>query len=321
MLCKERTLKLGSVEIKTPILLPSISSRSVLGINLASFIEEIGPFYDGPLLVSAYDYDLLKESDMDFPSVLFLDSGGYECIDNCVCLDFKTVREHSKENWNRSRHASVLNLWNVNVPTVAISYDNPNETLEIKEQICLADLLFEKTNSSFKEILFKPGPNNKIISVNEIIENRDSFERYDVLGFTEKELGNSVEECMESIRQIRISMDDVGIDIPIHVFGNLDPVTTPLYFFAGADIFDGLSWLRFIFDDEELKYMDGSGSKMFGISKNRCEIFYRSVQHNLRYLRNLEQRMRGFAVSKDPSLFEKNRSFFEKTICSHERVA
>jgi hypothetical protein len=33
------------------------------------------------------------------------------------------------------------------------------------------------------------------------------------------------------------------------VFGGLDPLITPLYFAAGGEIFDGLSWLRYAFKD------------------------------------------------------------------------
>src|SRR5690606_12652207 len=33
--------------------------------------------------------------------------------------------------------------------------------------------------------------------------------------------------------------------MPLHIFGSLDPVACPLFFLAGADIFDGLTWLRY----------------------------------------------------------------------------
>ena len=52
---------------------------------------------------------------------------------------------------------------------------------------------------------------------------------------------------MKNIAQIRRALDGVGLDTPLHVFGSLDTVTTPMYFMAGADIFDGLTWLRFAF--------------------------------------------------------------------------
>src|SRR5260221_13350584 len=38
-------------------------------------------------------------------------------------------------------------------------------------------------------------------------------------------------------------------DIPIHIFGCFDPQTIPYLFFSGADIFDGLSWMRYYFRD------------------------------------------------------------------------
>ncbi len=49
---------------------------------------------------------------------------------------------------------------------------------------------------------------------------------------------------MQNIAKLRKALDKAGLNIPLHVFGSLDTVTTPLYFLAGADIFDGLTWLR-----------------------------------------------------------------------------
>jgi hypothetical protein len=39
-------------------------------------------------------------------------------------------------------------------------------------------------------------------------------------------------------------MTGVGLNMPIHIFGCLDPLSILAYFLCGADIFDGLVWLR-----------------------------------------------------------------------------
>lgn len=72
--------------------------------------------------------------------------------------------------------------------------------------------------------------------------------RFHALGVTEKELGGNFKERMINIARIRKALNGVGLEnMPIHIFGSLDTVSTPLYFVAGADIFDGLTWLRFAY--------------------------------------------------------------------------
>jgi hypothetical protein len=65
------------------------------------------------------------------------------------------------------------------------------------------------------------------------------------VGFTEKELGDSYLSRLTTLARLRIVLDEAGISAPIHLFGALDPLFTPLYFAAGAEIFDGLSWMRY----------------------------------------------------------------------------
>src|SRR5215831_4423043 len=63
-------------ELRTPLLLPSYSSRVAKIENIFRTTED---FVDGPILISAYD--IAKEhlsAPYDWANTVFLDSGGYE---------------------------------------------------------------------------------------------------------------------------------------------------------------------------------------------------------------------------------------------------
>ena len=47
-----------------------------------------------------------------------------------------------------------------------------------------------------------------------------------------------------------MALDDAGVGIPIHVFGSLDPLISPIYWLAGAEIFDGLTWINMAYDPD-----------------------------------------------------------------------
>jgi hypothetical protein len=52
-------------------------------------------------------------------------------------------------------------------------------------------------------------------------------------------------ERLSKVAELRTALDDEQLSAPIHIFGGLDPVMTPLFYAAGAEIFDGLTWLRY----------------------------------------------------------------------------
>ena len=66
------------------------------------------------------------------------------------------------------------------------------------------------------------------------------LEGFDLVGVTEKELGNSLLNRLHNTSRLRMALDEVSNEAPIHVFGSLDPLNVPLYFAAGAEVFDGL---------------------------------------------------------------------------------
>jgi hypothetical protein len=183
--------------------------------------------------------------------------------------------------------------------------------------------MLPKGENIYREILFKPeqSPTDKDpqpeasarINITSIIENIGRLNRLHVIGVTEKELGGSVKERMISIARIRRALMGAQLDnIPIHVFGSLDTVSTPLYFVAGADIFDGLTWLRFSFHNGLTVYKQNYAAIALGISEKTSTLEAQSWIYNYRYMQDLELEMRT-CLSDGFSSFKYHRELIEKS--------
>ncbi|MBE3122680.1 MAG: hypothetical protein IMZ58_10815 [Thermoplasmata archaeon] len=309
MLCRKLKLKLNNLEVgTTPMLLPSVSSK--INLDVAKTLETISIIVDGPLLISAYDFYHSNIPPISFPDLIFLDSGGYECNKDQEISDIGLYKPKHKK-WKKRTYQKVIRKWSSKIPTVLISYDHPSIRLPISKQVEKANQIFKEKNNFLKEILIKPETKNSTeIQPERIIENLESFCSFNIIGFTEKELGKSVFSRMICIAKIRMAMAERHIEIPIHIFGSLDTVTTPLYYLSGADIFDGLSWLRYIFINDNTLYLDSYGPKCYGIDEKIDEMWIKTVDSNYKYLRQLKLTLEKLCSDEDFSVFGSSADFF-----------
>jgi hypothetical protein len=107
MLSRRRSLILNGEEIeRTPLLIPSFSSKGFP--EARKIIEYSSEIIDGVTLVSAYDihYGEIKPP-FNFPSLIFLDSGGYEATKDAELSDFGD-KEHVPKTWSQEMHEAVL---------------------------------------------------------------------------------------------------------------------------------------------------------------------------------------------------------------------
>jgi hypothetical protein len=171
------------------------------------------------------------------------------------------------------------------MPSVLISYDHPNERLTVRRQIERAKRMARGRADVLREILLKPETKGQtLLNIGSVVSNVRALSEFDVIGVTEKEIGNSILSRMENIAKLRMALDKVGLETPIHIFGSLDTITTPMYFLAGADIFDGLTWLRFAFHNGYTMYKHNFGALQLGIKEKAHIIDGRTWYHNYRYV-------------------------------------
>jgi len=313
MLAKKRSLKLNGVEIeRTPLLVPSFSSKGFP--QAREIVRYSSELIEGPALVSAYDlyYNEISPP-FDFASLIFLDSGGYEASKDIDLSDFEE-RAHKPDTWTPEFHREVLEKWNPQVPSVLISYDHPKERVPLAEQIQRAPQIAPSRTDVLREILLKPETvTASRLVIQNVVKNIHQLADFDIIGVTEKEIGSSILERMKNLGHLRKALDRVGLDTPIHVFGSLDTITTPMYFLAGADIFDGLTWLRFAYHDGRTLYKQNYGATV-GISTKSHVLDGICWNHNYRYLQGLQLQMRRYLGTENFESFEFNSNLFKTAI-------
>ncbi|MBS0174110.1 MAG: hypothetical protein JSR64_08740 [Nitrospira sp.] len=315
MLAKRRSLKLNGVEVeRTPLLVPSFSSKGFPDVH--KIIESCSELIEGVTLVSAYDIHYGKvRPPFDFPSLIFLDSGGYEASKDAELSDLGD-REHHPKDWTQEMHESVLTKWQSPVPSVLISYDHPKARVGFAEQIERGRTMAPGRTDVLRELLLKPEKESQPLHVDDLLRHVHRLADFDIIGVTEKEIGNSLVDRMKNIAKLRRALTAAGIDIPIHVFGSLDTISTPMYFLSGADIFDGLTWLRFAFHEGVTIYKHNFGALRLGVTTKAHMVDARCWHQNYYYMNELQLEMRRFLASQDFSSFKYHGDMFKTSLQS-----
>lgn len=260
MLGKRRIIYIEDEKVKeTPLFVPSFSSK--LGMNLSDTFKIVSDAIMDTYLVSAFDLhhgfidtEILNEP----PDILFLDSGGYETNEEKANPKelTKEFKPDPQKDWKLEYYQGLLKDIEFQGPTAVVSYDHAELRQPLEDQVKNARSFFSSLNGVARELLIKPTSKERYhLDVDEICSKAHLLADFDIIGITDKELGPSLHSRMENIYKIRKALNKLSLDKPIHIFGSLDTVTSPLYFLCGADIFDGLTWLKFAFYEGHTIYM------------------------------------------------------------------
>jgi queuine/archaeosine tRNA-ribosyltransferase len=311
---RKLNLKAGGT-IETPLLLPSFSSKALQNESVTQIIQYMAQTISDEVLISAYDlhYHRVKYKKIaSFASAVFLDSGGYEATKD---LDLSDVgdKEYRPRPWRQKQLDQTLTeAWDFGFPTVLVSYDSPHAKAKIDRQISRAKKLFKRSPGANSELLLKTESKKQAhLNIDEVISHKHDLAAFDIIGVTEKELGKSTLERMTNIAKLRQALTSVDCHSPIHIFGSLDTVSSPLYFMAGADIFDGLTWLRYAFHEGYTLYKHDYGAKNLGISLEDFRVNGMTWNDNLRYLFKMKEDMRKFLLKWDFDEFRNNGPLFK----------
>ena len=311
------TLRNG-VEISTPLLIPSLSSRATgpirsarpsdgeIELKTCSIIHSkfVNDGIDEALLISAYDihHDFLEDSsafrygfgDSNYvkPRLLFIDSGGYEKHGSSPDKQFGENQNESLK-WEESDYRCTIDNLDDDARPVVVNWDCSGS---YTEQIAAGQDFFGSRSHLASAMLLKP-PNS--LGVHDFGEFTDedlaSLGAFDIIGVTEKEIGETVLDRLESIAWLRRHLNDSGVEAPIHIFGGLDPLYTPLYFAAGGELFDGLGWLRYTYRDGVAMHRDAAAILDEEITVERKPYLMKVCLQNLGELRRLSDDLCRFA--------------------------
>jgi hypothetical protein len=289
--CQARTI--ARVGATTPLLVPSFSSRGFP--DVATIHALTSEFLLDVSLVSAYDlhHGSLLESDIYATDLLFLDSGGYEARAIVDPLEPYTD-DRSGRVWTPDDYDCVLRRLQPLAEVVIVNFDFADPR-PLVEQIEQARALFEPHPAFAGDFLCKPTATGAwFLDIDDLTAQADGLAQFDMIGLTEKELGPSLLERCQSLLRIRGALSARGHSTPVHVFGSLDPATVLAYFFCGADVFDGLAWLRFAFREGTPIYHVAALFANGAWSAHDEELVMLHRVQNLDWLREQQRVMRAF---------------------------
>jgi hypothetical protein len=298
-----------------PLVVPSYSSKALPRIPVKKIIDATAGYIAGAVLISAYDAAHNEVDPKVFGAqMIIVDSGGYEKLVD----DEGKVRggnaDHASFPWSFESYRAALDLMVVDCPVVAVSYDRPD--LDIGDQIVVA--LASKHPRFGSAFLMKPPPGRRLI-IEEVSESAAMLRHFDIIGVTEKEAGESFTERLSFVARLRALMDANGVDKPIHVFGGLDPFMTPLYFLAGADIVDGLTWLRMAFTEAGARYLPGFAA-MSEPTARLEDAEWRIRRANFRRAIDMQNAMRRFLLSGDYAVLSADVAVRSAIHDAHQRL-
>lgn len=305
------------IKLETPLLVPSFSSKG-FGFNKSGKSEVEGicsvasEYLTETMLISAFDIacEHLPIFESAITELTFVDSGGYEISD---FHDLSAVYNYplKEQDWSVEKLTEVYSSLPGHIPAVFVGYDHPDLRMPLHEQIELAKKLLSSYPKQLHTLLIKPETEDQdYVQVKNVVASCEDLSGFHIIGFTEKELGSSILKRMANIAEIRIAMDDNNINLPIHVYGSLDPITSILYFLSGAEIFDGLTWLRYGYANGYACYWNNYGAKAIGIDRNDDFIKAKTIQENLSSLKILTNQMQKFLLEYDFKQFVHNPDFF-----------
>ena len=264
----------------------------------------MAPYIKDSILVSAYDlhYCYFREPMGFFQNkeLVFIDSGGYELsaeFDQTEPVQLGT----RKKSFSASDYRAVLDKLPKDLPFAVSNYDWGTRHKSLTQQILTAQTLFQRYPHFLKNFIVKPGT-QRFLDIDEVIRHVKKFAAFDIIGVTEKELGRDLLDRLKALAKLRLALDRENVTIPIHVWGGLDPLHTPLYFLAGGEIFDGISWLRYAYLDGVAVYRDSYGVLNGAIETTRDESRTLAMSHNLQFLRTLATSFRDFVLRNGATL-------------------
>ena len=313
MLARSSTIrhKGSGVALQTPLLVPSFSSKGFAKLKdngqseIGKILTASGEFLTESYLISAYDIHhshVPGPMELPFrPEIIFLDSGGYEISTD---RDYASVVDSlpAPGDWDLQRWESVVSSWPDELPLVAVSYDHHDERAPFDTQVSLARQRFRVCREHLHSLLIKPETKSQLtlsMALKAASANADQLGSFDIVGVTEKELGRSMIERMVRIAKLRRAMDEAEVKAPVHVFGALDPISVCLYFIAGAEIFDGLTWIRYGYEDGRCVYTHNLGVLKYGLHVRDDAVKSRALADNYYFLQDLQRRLREFEVTEN----------------------
>ena len=286
-----RTRIVSPLEVPTPLVVPSFSSRGFPA--LGSIHRDMVHKLYGVCLMSAWDLaeGLLPSSATLATDVVIIDSGGYE-VPGDFAAQPSSIASQSDLCWSVHRYRDVLTNIGDGANALVVTYDRP---ARLEEQIAGAVDDMACVPGSAADFLLKPESSVEMVNIPRVMKYTTELGQFHAIGITAREIGASLIERCRTIVTLRDILEDIGLNLPIHIFGAISPPEVLAYFFCGADIFDGLDWLRFGFRQTGIVTMEEAALQDMKWDQHDHALRVGEWTNNLTFLYRMQESLRSYA--------------------------
>ena len=285
--------RIHKLEVGTPLIAPSFSSR---GFPYVSDIwEEFRYKLYGVCLVSAFDLACgrIPADVPDMVNIVILDSGLYETNKGWIESGDRHTPS-SATNWTRKQYHETVKGIGADGNAMLVNFDHVGA---LEDQIERASEDFSLAPQAASDFLVKPTDATEWVNIPKLSQHLEALKQFDAIGITARESGSSFLKRCSSIVTLRDLLNDADLDTPIHVFGAINPYEVLAYFFCGADIFDGLNWLRLAFRSDGSVPIDESALEDMKWNLPEVDLQSEEWTNNLRFLYRLQEALQEYALS------------------------
>lgn len=287
-----------SKTLKSPFFYPSISSIQA-NYEIYNYFKLIQKTSYPAFLISAYDLYNSKEKanfikDISAASqngfLVLMDSGHYEAY------------WHNDGNWTFDKFQGVLKNVEIDLCfSFDVFYDEKKKLKEhIKETIKYVAMTGGAQKSGITIPIIHSTPKDLPEVIKKVVEGINP----EMIGITERELGDSLLERAKNLRFIRNELNKTRKDIPIHLLGTGNPTSLLIYFLCGADFFDALEWCKNVANPSNGHLYHFVQLDLIDCDCEICKIKnlsypVRVTSHNLLFYKNFTDEIREAVISKN----------------------
>ena len=283
------------VGVTTPLIVPSFSSCGFP--QVAELYDGLKNKLYGVCLVSALDLasGCIPAGVMEEVNLALIDSGMYEAK-NSMCARGGHCPPATNARWLRQQYLEVAGGIDGSANLILVNYDKV-ETLG--QQIKRASEDFAYAPQAASDFLVKPEFPSGLVNVAKLANYTGELEQFDIVGITAREAGESLVKRCSTVVMLRDALEDAGLDVPIHIFGAINPMEVLTYFFCGADVFDGLNWLRLAFRKQGSIAIEEAAFEGLNANLNDCDLRMNQRSSNLSLLYRLQQSLHQYCLTRD----------------------
>ncbi|MDE2987116.1 MAG: hypothetical protein OXT70_03565 [Chloroflexota bacterium] len=280
-------------------------SQSLVGLLEEALLVSAYDIHHGFLVDSTAFSSNFHASRYAKPKVLVIDSGWYEKNGSPPAGPFSKDLNEPRD-WNETDYKSTIDNLDEDLTPIVVSWD---EIGPYAEQIRRSQEFFGDRTHIASSLLLKPPLASKPFHALDQLSDADAknLRAFDIIGVTERELGDNAIDRLVGIASLRSQLDKLDVSSPIHVFGGLDPLFTPLYFAAGAELFDGLGWLRYAYREGVAMHRDAGMLFDEPINRRFMAGAMFVAMRNLTEIGRLAEGLRRFAFQHDWSVFPRGQ--------------